>query len=239
MARSATCTISARASSRAAMNKKLLESLVKSRRLRRLRSEPRGAADADRRRAGPGQRQCARSRCRPGLAARLARAHGAGHEKNQRASEGNAAWLISHCANGSATKRNCSAFTSPAIRSTITRRTSRRSSSTPSRRSRNDRTRSTRASAASSRRSKSARRKEGKKPWARVVLEDLTGSIEVLVFPDTYAALPRPIDSRRCRRRFPARSAAATTARLFAPRKSLAARGVRATVARTRPTPAA
>ena len=37
--------------------------------------------------------------------------------------------------------------------------------------------------------------KEGKKPWARVVIEDLTGSIEVLVFPDTYAALPRPINA--------------------------------------------
>jgi DNA polymerase-3 subunit alpha len=36
--------------------------------------------------------------------------------------------------------------------------------------------------------------KESKKPWARVVLEDLTGSIEALVFPDTYAALPRPIN---------------------------------------------
>jgi len=36
--------------------------------------------------------------------------------------------------------------------------------------------------------------KEGKKPWARVVLEDLTGSIEALIFPDTYAALPRPIN---------------------------------------------
>jgi DNA polymerase III subunit alpha len=36
--------------------------------------------------------------------------------------------------------------------------------------------------------------KEGKKPWARVTLEDLSGSIEVLVFPDTYSALPRPLD---------------------------------------------
>jgi DNA polymerase-3 subunit alpha len=33
-----------------------------------------------------------------------------------------------------------------------------------------------------------------KKPWARVTFEDLTGSIEVLVFPDTYAALPRPLN---------------------------------------------
>jgi DNA polymerase-3 subunit alpha len=33
-----------------------------------------------------------------------------------------------------------------------------------------------------------------KKPWARVTLEDLTGALEVLVFPDTYAALPRPLD---------------------------------------------
>lgn len=32
-----------------------------------------------------------------------------------------------------------------------------------------------------------------KKPWARVVLEDQTGSLEVLVFPDNYAALPRPL----------------------------------------------
>jgi DNA polymerase-3 subunit alpha len=32
-----------------------------------------------------------------------------------------------------------------------------------------------------------------KKPWARVVFEDLTGSLEVLVFPDTYAALPRAL----------------------------------------------
>ena len=36
--------------------------------------------------------------------------------------------------------------------------------------------------------------KEGKKPWARVVLEDLTGSVEALVFPDNYSALPRPIN---------------------------------------------
>jgi DNA polymerase III subunit alpha len=37
--------------------------------------------------------------------------------------------------------------------------------------------------------------KEGKKPWARVVFEDITGSsIEVMVFPDTYAALPRPLN---------------------------------------------
>jgi len=33
-----------------------------------------------------------------------------------------------------------------------------------------------------------------KKPWARVTFEDLTGSMEVLVFPDTYAALPRPLN---------------------------------------------
>jgi len=36
--------------------------------------------------------------------------------------------------------------------------------------------------------------KEGKKPWARVMFEDLTGALEVLVFPDTYAALPRPLN---------------------------------------------
>ena len=36
--------------------------------------------------------------------------------------------------------------------------------------------------------------KEGKKPWARLTFEDQTGSLEVLVFPDTYAALPRPIN---------------------------------------------
>ncbi len=36
--------------------------------------------------------------------------------------------------------------------------------------------------------------KETKKPWARVTLEDLTGPIEVMVFPDTYTALPRPIN---------------------------------------------
>ena len=35
--------------------------------------------------------------------------------------------------------------------------------------------------------------KEGKKPWARVTLEDLTGAIEILVFSDTYAALPRAL----------------------------------------------
>jgi DNA polymerase-3 subunit alpha len=35
--------------------------------------------------------------------------------------------------------------------------------------------------------------KEGKKPWARVTFEDLTGSIEVMVFPDTYAALPQAL----------------------------------------------
>jgi DNA polymerase-3 subunit alpha len=36
--------------------------------------------------------------------------------------------------------------------------------------------------------------KEGKKPWARLTFEDQTGSLEVLVFPDTYAALPRPVN---------------------------------------------
>jgi DNA polymerase-3 subunit alpha len=36
--------------------------------------------------------------------------------------------------------------------------------------------------------------KEGKKPWARIVLEDLSGSVETLVFPDTYTALPRPLN---------------------------------------------
>ena len=35
--------------------------------------------------------------------------------------------------------------------------------------------------------------KEGKKPWARVTLEDLTGALEVLVFPETYAALPKAL----------------------------------------------
>ncbi len=35
--------------------------------------------------------------------------------------------------------------------------------------------------------------KETKKPWARVVFEDLTGSMEVMVFPEAYAALPRAI----------------------------------------------
>ncbi len=34
-----------------------------------------------------------------------------------------------------------------------------------------------------------------KKPWARVTFEDQTGSLEVLVFPDTYAALPRPLNA--------------------------------------------
>jgi DNA polymerase-3 subunit alpha len=33
-----------------------------------------------------------------------------------------------------------------------------------------------------------------KKPWARVTFEDLTGTLEVLVFPDTYAGLPRPLN---------------------------------------------
>jgi DNA polymerase-3 subunit alpha len=37
--------------------------------------------------------------------------------------------------------------------------------------------------------------KEGKKPWARLTFEDLTGPMEVLVFPDTYASLPRPINA--------------------------------------------
>jgi DNA polymerase-3 subunit alpha len=32
-----------------------------------------------------------------------------------------------------------------------------------------------------------------KRPWARVTLEDLTGSIEVLIFSDAYAALPRSL----------------------------------------------
>ena len=32
-----------------------------------------------------------------------------------------------------------------------------------------------------------------KKPWARVTFEDQTGSLEVLVFPDNYASLPRPL----------------------------------------------
>jgi DNA polymerase-3 subunit alpha len=35
--------------------------------------------------------------------------------------------------------------------------------------------------------------KEGKKPWARVTFEDLTGALEVLVFPETYAALPKAL----------------------------------------------
>ncbi len=34
-----------------------------------------------------------------------------------------------------------------------------------------------------------------KKPWARVTFEDLTGSLEVLVFPDNYAALARPLNA--------------------------------------------
>jgi DNA polymerase-3 subunit alpha len=34
-----------------------------------------------------------------------------------------------------------------------------------------------------------------KKPWARVTFEDLTGALEVLVFPDHYAALPRPLNA--------------------------------------------
>jgi DNA polymerase-3 subunit alpha len=32
-----------------------------------------------------------------------------------------------------------------------------------------------------------------KKPWARVTFEDLTGALEVLVFPDTYSALPQAL----------------------------------------------
>jgi DNA polymerase III subunit alpha len=36
--------------------------------------------------------------------------------------------------------------------------------------------------------------KESKKPWARMTLEDLSGALEVLVFPDTYSALPRPLN---------------------------------------------
>jgi DNA polymerase-3 subunit alpha len=36
--------------------------------------------------------------------------------------------------------------------------------------------------------------KEDKKPWARVTFEDQTGSLEVLVFSDNYAALPRPLN---------------------------------------------
>ena len=35
--------------------------------------------------------------------------------------------------------------------------------------------------------------KESKKPWARVTFEDLSGAIEVLVFPDTYSALPQAL----------------------------------------------
>jgi DNA polymerase-3 subunit alpha len=35
--------------------------------------------------------------------------------------------------------------------------------------------------------------KESKKPWARMTLEDQTGAFEVMVFPDNYAALPRPL----------------------------------------------
>ena len=37
--------------------------------------------------------------------------------------------------------------------------------------------------------------KETKKPWARVTLEDQTSALEVMVFPDNYAALPRPLAS--------------------------------------------
>ena len=36
--------------------------------------------------------------------------------------------------------------------------------------------------------------KEDKKPWARVTFEDQTGSLEVLIFSDAYAALPRPLN---------------------------------------------
>ena len=36
--------------------------------------------------------------------------------------------------------------------------------------------------------------KEGKKPWARLTFEDQTGALEVLLFPDTYASLPRPVN---------------------------------------------
>ncbi|MCE0497697.1 MAG: DNA polymerase III subunit alpha [Methylacidiphilales bacterium] len=35
--------------------------------------------------------------------------------------------------------------------------------------------------------------KEGKKPWARVTFEDQTSAMEAMVFPDNYAALPRPL----------------------------------------------
>jgi DNA polymerase-3 subunit alpha len=36
---------------------------------------------------------------------------------------------------------------------------------------------------------------QSKKPWARVTFEDLTGSLEALVFPDNYAALSRPLNA--------------------------------------------
>ena len=35
--------------------------------------------------------------------------------------------------------------------------------------------------------------KETKKPWARLTFEDLSGSMEVMLFPDAYAALTRSI----------------------------------------------
>jgi DNA polymerase-3 subunit alpha len=64
-----------------AMNKKLARKPGQIGRLRRLRPEPRRAADADRRRARAGQRPGPRPRRRPGFPARSARPDGTGREK--------------------------------------------------------------------------------------------------------------------------------------------------------------
>jgi len=37
--------------------------------------------------------------------------------------------------------------------------------------------------------------KESKKPWAKLTFEDQTGSIDVLIFSEAYAALPRPVNT--------------------------------------------
>ena len=108
-----------------AFNKKLLESLVKSGACDDFGAEPRGTADADRRRAGAGEREGARSRCGAGVAARHARADGAATKKNGEAKA--TACPIGRCASGWGTRRSCWGFTSRAIRSMSIARRWRRS----------------------------------------------------------------------------------------------------------------
>ena len=126
------------------------------RRVRRLRLEPCRASRADRRRPRAGQRQRPRPRCRPGFAARHARADGARREEVRQQRQARHGAPTSPCRSDSAMRRSSSASTSPAIRSTTTPPTSPPSRSTPWRNCASRATASTRACAAWSARSRCA-----------------------------------------------------------------------------------